>query len=363
MSLSLSCHWIFFYFSFLASHWWAATRRGIVGMLRISDSFSRPYQWTLVITLSLLPPDCLFDDDDEDCLTSLFSFSLAGIGIVWKRYTNTKTFCLSSFEIVFFSGPFLLFFLGKFSPSEGVGSVCLLFVAGRRTQVTQIHNTKRRKNLFFFFYFYYFVGLRRSVTVSIDYSKILVFPSPQNEKKKKKGKPLLYYYYCHHHHCYGYTASSACRMRVCVTNERVDMLTHTTLCKSQATPLWLSFSVPGLFLLFFLFQAGGERRTTEVVTTTVCVCVLITPFGLNCSRTKETKPKSVWRRHFFTRSNSKRTLWEEEEAKKEAQERIENIFHIKRFPVRRRRGARAVCCCCLNGPWMEGVGGVSSSSV
>ena len=46
--LFLSCHWILGSRLALVS---TATRQGIVGMLRISDSFSRPYQWTLVITL------------------------------------------------------------------------------------------------------------------------------------------------------------------------------------------------------------------------------------------------------------------------------------------------------------------------
>lgn len=159
MSLSLSCHWIFFYFSFLASHWWAATRRGIVGMLRISDSFSRPYQWTLVITLSLSPAARLLIWWWWWRLFNIsFSLSRRDRNRL-KTIHKTKTFFapaplkLFFFVFLFFSGPFLLFFLGEFSPSEGVGSVCLLSVAGRRTQVTQIHNTKRRKNLFFFYFF------------------------------------------------------------------------------------------------------------------------------------------------------------------------------------------------------------------
>jgi hypothetical protein len=157
MSLSLSCHWIFFYFSFLASHWWAATRRGIVGMLRISDSFSRPYQWTLVITLSLSPAARLLIWWWWWRLFNISFLSLSPGSEPFENDTQNKDiFCPSSFEIVlfcFFLGRFCYFFLGEFSPSEGVGSVCLLSVAGRRTQVTQIHNTKRRKNLFFFYFF------------------------------------------------------------------------------------------------------------------------------------------------------------------------------------------------------------------
>ena len=60
-----------------------ATRQGIVGMLRISDSFSRPYQWTLVITLlSTLTFQTLL----TSYLTMIFSL---WVGIL---YTQQKHF-------------------------------------------------------------------------------------------------------------------------------------------------------------------------------------------------------------------------------------------------------------------------------
>jgi hypothetical protein len=109
MSLSLSCHWIFFYFSFLASHWWAATRRGIVGMLRISDSFSRPYQWTLVITLSLSPAARLLIWWWWWRLFNISFLSLSPGSEPFENDTQNKDiFCPSSFEIVFFC--FFVFF-------------------------------------------------------------------------------------------------------------------------------------------------------------------------------------------------------------------------------------------------------------
>lgn len=146
-------------------------------------------------SLSLLPPDCLFDDDDEDCLTSLFSLSRRDRNRL-KTIHKTKTFFapapLKLFFFFFFWAVSVIF-SGEIQSVRG-GRLCVSFVCRWETDSSHTNTQhKKKKKPFFFFLFLLFCWpqAERDRFNRLFKNPCLSFPSKRKEEEKRQATTIL----------------------------------------------------------------------------------------------------------------------------------------------------------------------------